>query len=81
MAILPYRNAIGSLMYLAVCTRPDIAATVSSLSRFNGNPGMAHWEGVQRGLRYLKGTCGEGLCYKKGVSTKLWGYSGWLTRG
>ena len=74
MALIPYRSAIGSLMYLAVCTRPDIVAAVSSLSRFNGNPGMAHWEGVQNVLRYLQGTSGEGLCYKKDVSTALWGY-------
>lgn len=71
---IPYRSAIGSLMYLAVCTRPDIAAAISSLSRFNANPGMAHWEGVQHVLRYLQGTSGEGLCFRKGVSTKLWGY-------
>lgn len=74
MAAIPYRSAIGSLMYLAVCTRPDIAAAISSLSRFNANPGMAHWEGVQHVLRYLQGTSGEGICYRKGVSTKLWGY-------
>ena len=74
MAVIPYRSAIGSLMYLAVCTRPDISAAVSSLSRYNHNPGMAHWEGVQHVLRYLQGTSGEGLCYKKGVSTALWGY-------
>lgn len=74
MGPIPYRSAIGSLMYLAVCTRPDIAAAVSSLSRFNGNPGRAHWEGVQHVLRYLQGTSGEGLIYRKGESTRLWGY-------
>ena len=74
MATIPYRSAVGSLMYLAVCTRPDISAAISSLSRFNSKPGMAHWEGVQHVLRYLKGTSGEGIIYKKGVSTALWGY-------
>ena len=74
MVVIPYRSAIGSLMYLAVCTRPDIVAAVSSLSRFNANHGMAHWEGVQHVLRYLKGTSGEGICYKRGESTALWGY-------
>ena len=73
MALIPYRSAIGSLMYMAVCTRPDIHAAISSLSRFNANPGRAHWEGVQYVLRCLKGTSGEGLCYKKGVSRQLWG--------
>ena len=74
MALIPYGSAIGSLMYIAVCTRPDISAAISSLSRFNANPRKAHWEGVQHMLRYPKGTSGEGLCYKKGVSTQLWGY-------
>lgn len=81
MLTLPYRSAIGSLMYLATCTRPDISAAMSSLSRFNSNPGMAHWEGVQHIFRYLKGTKSEGLLYKKGESKNLKGYcdSGHLT--
>ena len=63
MAAIPYRSAIGSLMYLAVCTRPDISAAVSCLSRFNHNPGMPHWEGVQHVLRYLRGeACG--VCHQ-----------------
>ena len=74
MTQIPYRSAIGSLMYLATCTRPDIAAAVSSLSRFNNNPGLPHWDGVQHLLRYLKGTSGEGLCYRRGMSTALMGY-------
>ena len=57
-----------------VLTRPDIAAAISSLSRFNANPGRTHWEGVEHVLRYLRGTSREGLCYRKGVSTQLWGY-------
>lgn len=68
----PCRSAFGSLMYLAVYTRPDISA-VSSLSRFNANPGMAHWEGVQLLLRHLQGTSGEGICYKAGASTTVRG--------
>ena len=71
MAKIPYKSAIGLLMYLPVCTRPDISAAISSLSRFNSKPGMAHWEGVQHVLRYLKGTTDAGIIYKKGVSTPL----------
>ena len=74
MAVIPYKSAIGSLMYLATCTRPDIAAAVSTLSRYNVNPGMAHWEGVQHVLRYLKGTSGEVICYKEGQPTRIGGY-------
>ena len=75
MVDVPYRSAIGSLMYLATCTRPDLAASVSELSRFNQNPGIAHWEGVKHVLRYVKGTVGEGLLYKRGAQVEVWGYS------
>ena len=49
------------------CTRPDLAAAVSELSKFNQNPGVTHWEGVKRVLRYLSGIVGEGLMYKRGA--------------
>ena len=39
MSEVPYINAVGALMYLATCTRPDIAYTVSQLGRFSSNPG------------------------------------------
>src|SRR5260370_7152308 len=44
----PYRQAIGSLMYVAIATRPHITFAVSSLSRFLNNPGDTHWEAVNR---------------------------------
>jgi hypothetical protein len=53
---IPYINAVGSLMYLAIMTRPDIAYAVGVLARFNSNPGMAHWKAVKHVFRYLKGT-------------------------
>ena len=46
MEQFPYRQVVGKLMYLAVCTRPDICQAVSELSRFNNNPGKRHWEGA-----------------------------------
>ena len=55
-------------------TRPDISSAVSSLSRFNGDLGQAHWEDVQHVLRYLSGTARKGICYTAGSSTKIWGY-------
>ncbi|KAL0427907.1 UNVERIFIED_CONTAM: Retrovirus-related Pol polyprotein from transposon TNT 1-94 [Sesamum latifolium] len=47
MKNIPYSNAIGSVMYLMVSTRPDIAYTVSCLSRFMSNAGMPHWEALK----------------------------------
>ena len=36
---VPYMNAVGALMYLAIGTRPDIAYSVAKLAQFNTNPG------------------------------------------
>ena len=61
-------------MYLETCTRPDILAAVSELSKFSQNPGVPHWE-VKRVLRYVSGTVGEGLLYKRGAEVEVMGYS------
>jgi hypothetical protein len=56
MKNVPYRSAVGSLIYLVTGTRPDIAVAVSEVSRFLENPGQQHWKAVKRILRYLKFT-------------------------
>ena len=61
---VPYLSAVGSLMYLAMCTRPDIAYTVSVLSRFGTNPGVQHWKAVKHLFRYLRGTVDLKLTYR-----------------
>ena len=50
-------------MYLMSCTRPDIAYSISKLSRFTSNPGDDHWKAIIRVLRYLKETRDYGLHY------------------
>jgi hypothetical protein len=56
MKDVPYQRAIGSLMYAATSTQPDIAFPVAILLQFMCSPGRAHWEATKRVLRYLKGT-------------------------
>ena len=63
MKKIPYRQAIGSLMWTAVATRPDIAFSVSLLSQFLENPGRTHWNAVKRVFQYLKGTRNNKLTY------------------
>jgi hypothetical protein len=63
MENIPYINAVGSLMYLATMTHPDIAYTVGVLARFNSNPGMVDWKAVKHLFRYLKGTLDMKLEY------------------
>ena len=60
---LEYSRIIGSLMYLMSCTRPDIAYSISKLSRFTSNPGADHWKAITRVLKYLRGTRDYGLSY------------------
>jgi hypothetical protein len=63
MRKVPYREAIGNLMYASVAMRPDITFAVSTLSQFLENPGEAHWEAVKRVFRYLSGTKALALTY------------------
>jgi hypothetical protein len=60
---LRYSQIIGSLMYLASATRPDILFVVRKLSRFVSNPGDDYWRALERVMRYLKGTMSYGICY------------------
>ena len=56
MMDVPYASAIGSIMYAMLCTRPDVAYAISLTSRFQQNPGMAHWIAVKNILKYLRMT-------------------------
>ena len=60
-----YARIIGSLMYLTSCTRPDLAYTVSKLSRYTNNLGTVHWKAIVRVLRYLRYTRNYGLHYTR----------------
>ncbi|KAF7776615.1 hypothetical protein Agabi119p4_5008 [Agaricus bisporus var. burnettii] len=74
MRNVPYREALGSLMWLQVATRPDLSFAVNLLSRFANNPGQAHWSALKHTLAYLKGTLDYGITYYKGASLRPYGY-------
>lgn len=65
MAKVPYANAVGSLMYAMVCTRPDISQAVSVVSRYMHDPGKGHWQAVKWILRYLQKTINVGLAFER----------------
>lgn len=71
---LPYRELIGSINYLAVCTRPDISYCVSKLSQYLTCYDQTHWVAAKRVLRYLKKTINYGLVFK-GDEMSLHGFS------
>lgn len=61
----PFREAIGSLMFLAVGTRPDISFAVGRASRSLSQPSDADVTAVKRIFKYLRGTLDFGIFYKK----------------
>lgn len=70
-----YRSAIGSLMYLAVGTRPDISFAVCRLAQFCESPTTKLWIRVKRIMRYLRGTYKLGIRYMGDEELELIGYS------
>jgi len=66
---VPYREAVGSLMYLAIGTRPDIAYAVSSVSQALEKPSQHDWLRVKRIFKYLKGTYQMGIVYDAGYQS------------
>ena len=66
---VPYLSAIGALLYLAQCTRPDISFDVNLLARYSNAPTRRHWNGVKDIFRYLKGTTDLGLLYTRKSSS------------
>ena len=60
---LPCREAIGALLYLATCTRPDILVSVSKLSHFHTSPSAPLFSAIKSILRYLNGTRSLSLTY------------------
>lgn len=73
MSNVPYEQAIGSLLFAAQVTRPDICFAVNLLSRYSKNPGHGHWAAVKRIMRYIKGSLNKKLVYYR-VGNSLAGY-------
>jgi transposase InsO family protein len=66
---IPYQEAIGSLLFLAQCTRPDISFAVNEVSKYNHDHDETHWMAVKRIFRYLRGTTGMKLCFTEPSAT------------
>ena len=71
---VPYRSLIGSLLYLATHSRPDIAFAVGELSKYNDKYGEEHWTAAKRVLRYLKGTKEYQQVFSPKESDQIVGY-------
>jgi hypothetical protein len=79
--ITDYQAVVGSLMYAALATRPDISYAVAALSRYNSRPFTSHMTAAERVLQYLKSTAdfrlhfnGNGICIGIDFGNSLIGY-------
>ena len=74
MKNIPYREAVGLLMHLAIAMHPDIAFAVTTVVQFGNDPGPVHWNAVKRIFCYLIGTKKLALTYG-GVKHSLEGFT------
>lgn len=65
MKRIPYRNALGSLGWLVLGTRPDLAQVYSQLGRVAANPGLVHWKLMQRVGYYVRDTVELGIVFTR----------------
>jgi hypothetical protein len=71
MSKVPYASAVGCLMYVMVCTRLDLAHTVSVVSKYMANSGKQHWNAVKWIFRYLKSTTDYSITFVRQKSDLL----------
>ena len=65
MLNIPYRELVGTLLWIANGTRPDIAYAVTTLAKYTSNPGELHWQALLRVLGYLSTTINHCICYTR----------------
>lgn len=68
---IPYRELIGSLLYISTMSRPDITFAISYLSRFLDKPTKTLWTAAKRILRYIKETIDYSLVYEKNTNNEI----------
>lgn len=62
---IPYASVVGSIMYIMICTRPDLSHALSVTIRYMSDPGKDHWSALKWVLRYLKGSSSYGILFKR----------------
>ena len=59
--IKQYQAAIGSLIYLMLGSRPDLAYSINKLAQYASKPTIRHWKDVKRIIRFVKRTASTAL--------------------
>nr|GEV00221.1 retrotransposon protein, putative, Ty1-copia subclass [Tanacetum cinerariifolium] len=71
MQNVPYASAVGSIMYVVRCTRPDVTFAQNITSRFQQNPDELHWTDVKNILKYLRNNKDMFLVYGGDIKREL----------
>jgi hypothetical protein len=69
MRDVPYREAVGTLNWATLATRPDIAYAIATVAHFGANPRPAHWEAIKQIFHYLAGM--HDLCLSYGETRRI----------
>jgi hypothetical protein len=70
-----YQAIVGSLMYAATHTRPDLSFAVGHLGKFLHCPSKVHLDAAFHVLWYVRGTLSYGLVYRSGGARNV--VEGW----
>jgi hypothetical protein len=65
------QTLIGSLNWLSISTRPDIATITNLLAKYTSKPTSKHIQSVKRVIKYLKGTKSKGIMFSSTPNTQL----------
>ena len=63
----PFRELVGSLMWLSISTRPDIANAVRAVAKYCTAPRAIHWKAAHGILEYTNGTSEYGITFQRGA--------------
>ena len=79
MKNIPYASIVSSIIYVQVCTIPDIVFIVSMFGIYQSSPGMDHWRSAKKVLRYLQGMKEYLLMYRQTDNCSLLNFrSHWI---
>jgi hypothetical protein len=79
MSRVSYASAIGSIMYVILCTRPDVSYALSVTSRYQANPDLEHWNTAKNILKYLRRAKDIILIYSDDSELVVSGYTDIIT--
>lgn len=73
---VPYREAVGSLIFLSIVSRSDITYAINSVSKYLNNHNADHWRAVKKIFQYVAGTFNYSIEYQSDRNeSELTGFS------